>query len=68
MKLSEICEADLIKKGNQLDTAEEDDNNRNKAKRIAAGAKDKAQKANPGESETPVQAHLGGHISSFINR
>lgn len=66
MKVRDIIEMDIAKKSNFLSTDEEDDSNYNKAKRIAQGAKDKAKGANPGESETLVQPHLGGHKSSFL--
>lgn len=68
MKVRDILEMDIIKKGNQRDTIDGEDTNYNKAKRIAAGAKERAKDANPGESETVAQPHLGGHGSQFLNR
>ena len=69
MKLHEIFEGSLLGKSNNIDKdCDNSRKNTNTAKRIVNAAKDKAKEANPGESETDVQAHLGSHVSSFINR
>lgn len=72
MKVADILERTLIKQSNQLDRDDEKESNGDRARRIATLAKDKAKKANPGDSDTVhgwrSDPHQGSSKSAFLHR